>query len=202
MDIRIRQLIICRNLQIAIHQMGDAAIVQLVFHNLRSVLQRVKLAQASQLGAVTLPEYHILESPDAAIQAVRNCCAEICSLIRTNRFDATRSFTNDICGYIDENLDNPELYTKLVADHFNISEPTLQKIIRTAKGQSFFDYVESRRLEKARQLLVSSDLPIAEIATRCGYSSINSFYKVFKRKSPLTPKELRLNSQVNRDIII
>ena len=64
-------------------------------------------------------------------------------------------------------------------------------------GSTFFDYVEQLRFDKAVLLLKHSNTPIAQIAEECGFNSINSFYKAFKRKSTLTPAVVRQQMREN-----
>jgi len=83
------------------------------------------------------------------------------------------------------------LYAKMAASEFGISETTLQKVIRNATGKSFFEYVEDLRLEKAKNLLKTTDENINAISAACGFSSHNSFYKAFKRRYSMSPSAVR-----------
>ena len=51
--------------------------------------------------------------------------------------------------------------------------------------------MESRRYALALSLLRDTDQPIAQIAAQCGYNSVNSFYKAFKRMTNVTPAAMR-----------
>jgi len=67
----------------------------------------------------------------------------------------------------------------------------LSRIIRRESGMSFTEYCKSVWLEKAKYMLTSTDISINEIITALGFESGNSFYKSFKEKTGLTPKEYR-----------
>lgn len=62
----------------------------------------------------------------------------------------------------------------------------------SATGQTPMDYVRSRRLQLARQLLQDSLLPIGEIAARVGYSSQSAFTAALSRQFGCTARALRL----------
>lgn len=64
-----------------------------------------------------------------------------------------------------------------------------------ATGQTPMDYVRSRRLQQARQLLQDSRLPIGEIAARVGYSSQSAFTAALSRQFGCTPRALRLRRE-------
>jgi AraC-like DNA-binding protein len=55
------------------------------------------------------------------------------------------------------------------------------------------DYVRSRRLQLARQLLQGSNLAIGEIAARVGYSSQSAFSAALSRHFGVNPRQLRRN---------
>jgi hypothetical protein len=63
----------------------------------------------------------------------------------------------------------------MVQDYFNISQPTLQKIIKQVTGHTFQSYVETSRLNKARELLQESNYSIREIYEKCGFSNKTAF---------------------------
>ena len=46
-------------------------------------------------------------------------------------------------------------------------------------------------MEHAKALVRTSGLPTKEIAARCGYQNLNTFYKAFKRNFGVSPKEFR-----------
>lgn len=58
-------------------------------------------------------------------------------------------------------------------------------------GCSPLEYLRQRRLQRARQLLEHSNLPIGDIAARCGYSSQSAFTQAFSRRWQLLPSTLR-----------
>ena len=66
----------------------------------------------------------------------------------------------------------------------------MKKII----GKSFIDYINHRRVEKAKGLLEDESLSITEIASKLGYGSASYFTETFKRLTGCTPVELRLKA--------
>jgi AraC-like DNA-binding protein len=78
----------------------------------------------------------------------------------------------------------------MVSDHFKISPPSLQKLIKNSLGKTFSVYVEQQRLQKAREMLAAGNHTIHEIAGNCGFTNTNSFYKAFRRTFGLSPSEI------------
>lgn len=60
-----------------------------------------------------------------------------------------------------------------------------------ATGQSPMDCVQSLRLEEAKQVLETTDLPIEAIANDVGYEDASSFSRLFRRKTGITPAQYR-----------
>ena len=60
---------------------------------------------------------------------------------------------------------------------------------REVMGLSVFAYIHQIRLENAKRLLSTTELPTAEIAQRCGFNSLSFFRKKFKDACGMTPKQ-------------
>ena len=82
---------------------------------------------------------------------------------------------------MEEQLSDPLFGPETLMNRFFLSEKALQRIIRSATGMTFTEYLQHRRMEKARGMLTETELPIREICLSCGYASLNTFYKAFQR---------------------
>ena len=60
-------------------------------------------------------------------------------------------------------------------------------------GISLVNYLQYKRILEAQKLLLNSDMPIIEIGMECGFTSVQHFYRVFKKITGLTPKEYKKN---------
>ncbi|RXZ80325.1 response regulator [Paenibacillaceae bacterium] len=83
------------------------------------------------------------------------------------------------------------LTLKLLAKRINLDEKYLSGLFAKKIGEPFIQYLQNIRIEKAKQLLVNSDLPINEIGLLVGFANANYFFKIFKRWCNLTPNEYR-----------
>ncbi|WGY47139.1 DNA-binding transcriptional regulator [Vibrio sp. ABG19] len=80
-----------------------------------------------------------------------------------------------------------------VLHHVGISRSNLEARFRQERGYSIHNEIHEAKLERAKSLLISTELPIAEIAQACGYPSLQYMYSVFKKAFAKTPKEYRLS---------
>ena len=72
-----------------------------------------------------------------------------------------------------------------------ISRRRLEYAFRNAIGRSIHQQIMHERLERAKRFLVRSNMPLADIAARCGYSYPTRLSEIFKRETGLTPSDYR-----------
>lgn len=78
-----------------------------------------------------------------------------------------------------------------VAAHVFLSPSYLSRIFREEMQQPFSTYLNQVRVDKSKVLLLSSSLPVSEIAEMTGFYDQSYFNKVFKRMVGITPKKYR-----------
>lgn len=96
--------------------------------------------------------------------------------------------------YIDEHLTD-ELSVSLLCRQFHLSKNTLYRYFKSYTGYTVKDYIGARRLERAEQLLLTTDLPVYEICTRCGIDNYQYFCRRFRQKTGETPLQYRKKRQ-------
>ncbi|MDX1940376.1 MAG: AraC family transcriptional regulator [Saprospiraceae bacterium] len=94
-----------------------------------------------------------------------------------------------------------ELRLEKLADILHTSRHNLSQVINERFGQSFFDYLNTLRIEEAKELLASTtkqDMTIIEIAYQVGFNNKVSFNSMFKKRTNFTPSQYRdLHLSVN-----
>ncbi|SFW67096.1 AraC-type DNA-binding protein [Chitinophaga sancti] len=78
-----------------------------------------------------------------------------------------------------------------IAEHLNISPNYLSDMLRSITGQTTQHHIHEKLIEKAKELLTTSNLSISEIAYRLGFEYPQSFNKLFKKKTDISPLEFR-----------
>ncbi|CAM4069399.1 AraC family transcriptional regulator [Saccharibacillus endophyticus] len=76
------------------------------------------------------------------------------------------------------------------AERFGVSPYTLSRSFKQTYGQTFVDYVMNLRLEKARELLRTTDLKVNEVAEAVGYQP-SYFIRLFRKQEGMTPGQYR-----------
>jgi YesN/AraC family two-component response regulator len=72
-----------------------------------------------------------------------------------------------------------------------LSPGYLSEILKAKLGKTFTDYLAEVRVQHSKDLLVRTAIPIAEIATRVGFSDQSHFTKVFTRVTGTSPARFR-----------
>jgi AraC-like DNA-binding protein len=158
---------------------------------LSGMLRELTREYPGLLASVNIPEYTPGTEDKLFERQYPACFSQICEALRAHHEKNIPAPGREVLAYINEHLYNPALYITMAADHFGISAPTLQKLVKQCTGQTFLNYVEKRRLERACELLAGGRDNIVRIARSCGFSSANSFSRSFKRSYGLSPGKLR-----------
>lgn len=93
-----------------------------------------------------------------------------------------------------EHFDAP-LAIDEVAQRFGFGARHFQRRFKEATGQPPLSYLQALRLDKARQLLETTRLPVEAITVKVGYGDSNSFRRLFQQKVGLTPSAYRRQFQ-------
>lgn len=96
--------------------------------------------------------------------------------------------------YLAEHLNRPIGLGELAAVA-DLSPLYFAKAFKRATGLAPHQYLIRQRLQRAKELLADSDLPLVEIALACGFADQNHFGNTFKRHVGLTPGRYRDRSR-------
>jgi transcriptional regulator GlxA family with amidase domain len=78
-----------------------------------------------------------------------------------------------------------------MAARAGLTSRTFARRFRASTGYEPMDYVQSLRIEEAKQLLETEDLNVEDVGHAVGYEDPTSFRRLFKRKAGLTPAAYR-----------
>lgn len=96
----------------------------------------------------------------------------------------------DIQSWLLANLDRP-LRIPDMAACAGMSPRNFTRLFAAELGTTPASYLESARCERAKALLLDSDLPLKAVAFRCGFTSDEQLRKAFLRRFSLTPRDYR-----------
>jgi AraC-like DNA-binding protein len=97
---------------------------------------------------------------------------------------------NAVFEYVEKHL-SERISLEEVAKIANLSKFRFAHVFKEFTNQSFFQYLNWRRIKKAEILLLNPSLSINEIIQNSGFESIPTFYRVFKEVENCTPTEFK-----------
>lgn len=92
--------------------------------------------------------------------------------------------------YIADNFDS-DIKVEDMAKAVNLSASHFSRVFKEATTFSPYEYLLNLRLEKAKELLLKTDLPVSEIAYKTGFNSAANFIYFFKKETSVSPLKFR-----------
>ncbi|RTE05416.1 helix-turn-helix domain-containing protein [Paenibacillus whitsoniae] len=137
----------------------------------------------------SLHQYESLEDMKRFMLETLRECMEAIRQKRSSR--EKNDLIEKVLAYIHGNYGRAELSLNLLADEFRVSLSHLSKLFKEQTESNFIDYLMNLRISQAKKLLTETEGRIRDIAEAVGYSNVNSFVRIFKKLTALTPTEYR-----------
>jgi len=161
----------------------DDALARVIRAMLREILEGCPngplYAQSLSLGALL----HLGNTRGAKAQAPRE---------RGKLSPAQWARVNEL---IEERLDDALSLPEL-AQALSMSKAQFVRLFRNAAGTSPHRYVMRKRVERARHLLLTTDLPLAEVAADAGFANQSHLNRLFMRSFGMTPGDARRSASI------
>lgn len=100
-------------------------------------------------------------------------------------------FMQCVVEFVEQHIDNSDLSVTELAAKLNVSKSGLNRKLKSLFGVAPKEFINKARMNRAVALLHHSDLPVKEIAYRCGFSDQNYFGKCFRATMGVSPSEYR-----------
>lgn len=105
--------------------------------------------------------------------------------------DQALSTFDRIVEFINENYSDINLNSTMICDKFNITPAYLSRLFRRRTGTSMVDFIHGVRISHLKELLLDSDETIGSLGSKCGYTSLWTMSRAFKKYEGITPSEYR-----------
>lgn len=116
---------------------------------------------------------------------------KILDKVQKNRKKTYSRFVADAVQHIYTDYADKELSLQSLADLMHVNAAYLGRIFKKETGSSFTDYLNHVRIEKAKELLISTNCKGSELCEKVGFANYNYFYIVFKKITGVKPTEYR-----------
>ncbi len=133
-------------------------------------------------------KYYTNDYVEAASELINVVASYLCiSHLAALKHD---SLPYQIDKYIQAHL-NEDMSSTNLCEQFEISRTKLYQIATENFGTGITEYIRKSRIERASQLLETTELPVSQIAAAVGINDYNYFTKVFKNMTGVTPREYK-----------
>ncbi|MDO5702584.1 MAG: response regulator [Lachnospiraceae bacterium] len=101
--------------------------------------------------------------------------------------------------FIDSHFTEGSVSLQSVADEVGMSPNRFSAMFSREMGMTFIDYLIGKRMERACELLMTTDLRSSEVAYKSGYNDPHYFSATFKKINGMSPREYRMRGQLKHD---
>lgn len=105
--------------------------------------------------------------------------------------DLLTNFEKKLARYFTDDSDLPVPTVEKLATELHVSSAYLSDMLHSLTGQNTQQHIHNQLIEKAKEILTNTNLTVSEIAYQLGFEYSQSFSKLFKSKTNLTPIEYR-----------
>ncbi|MGI6183559.1 MAG: helix-turn-helix transcriptional regulator [Candidatus Fimadaptatus sp.] len=127
---------------------------------------------------------------DRLLEMINDLYTEALDAFIAEEVPAQGNDISDIIAYIDSLRENIPNACEL-AERFGVSPSNLSHQFKRATGDTLASYIAERKMAIARQLLEETDMDVAQIGEKLGYTHPSSFIRMFHRVQGMTPAQYR-----------
>lgn len=153
----------------------------------RGAVQPVYIDEVSSALAVKIEATSSLEECD---ELFRYMVRKYCRLVNKHSQKGYSLLVQKVITRIDTDI-TADLSLKESAKLLNVNPSYLSNLFKKETGLTLTDYVNQKRVERAKQLLQTTNMQIQAVAQSCGILDVNYFTKLFKKYCGKTPNEYR-----------
>jgi len=115
---------------------------------------------------------------------------KLSEILENNNNNSNITVINLAKKYIINNF-NKNITLKDVAYEVFLSQNYLSELFKKEIGEGFYDFLSNYRIKKAKEILLTTNLKVYEIAKNVGYNDVITFGRTFKKITGTTPNNFR-----------
>jgi len=194
-------------------QEGDASRVSAVLKEITGYVQRMNLSlfgfrymyndilnvvsrEAQQGGVSEDAVYDLFKlSQCLSVDDLDEMLHQVCSRVLTERTkpepEPVPESMERAMDIIERRFSEPELSVRDIAQELGMSDSKLSVEFKKAFRMTPLERITSARMQRARRLLRTTNMPVKDVALECGYYDISGFNRRFKAYTGMTPQQYK-----------
>ena len=135
-------------------------------------------------------QLNVANTSDKVFTLIDKFCILYKEELKNTKTDTTNPSLRKVLDYIDQNY-MQRLTLDKVSQQVYLNKIYISQLFTKHLGVNFVSYLESVRIYKAQELLITSEKSVTKIAEETGYASQSYFTKAFKKRVGMTPLQFR-----------
>ena len=169
----------------------NAEDLNLFYHSVLQATYTVLHKRGKSISEVFVPaEILVPSSIPKTISQLETWCLQVMEVISCSLKQDQNSIVYQVKEYIDAHL-HDRIGRMELAELVHLNPAYLSRLFKKETGQSLSDYMTMRKIEAAKELLLTTRKPISEICHEIGYSDLAYFTRVFKKMCQVSPLAYR-----------
>jgi len=132
------------------------------------------------------------QSVDEYTSQLSEFCAELCDMVRARMDEGKESLLRRVRAHIEKHYADGNLSVQQIAEALDVSPSYLTRYCRETGDTTPLKMIERRRIDRACELLRTTDLRIADIVQQVGYIDHTSFIRRFRLYEGITQSQYRV----------
>jgi two-component system, response regulator YesN len=143
--------------------------------------------------SITLNEFETIEEVNERFHSAFQALAQLMASRRNSQYD---ELLQRVRALVESEYMNSQLSLEYVADQLDLSPQYLSRLFKRFASGSIPELILQTRMSHAKELLGGTDLSVAQISERVGFTNDGYFYKVFKEYYGATPGDFRKKDRI------
>jgi AraC-like DNA-binding protein/CheY-like chemotaxis protein len=166
-------------------------------HSDNLTLNRIKLTRPHGIIIKPFKPVDVLSTVSVVLNNYRHKNIDI---LRTDNIDNEIPFIlRNVIDYININIDK-KLEISQLSNLTKWSHQHFIKLFNQFIGQTPYQYILNKKIEKAKAFISETDYSLQSIATEIGFESYSNFFNAFKKETGFTPEQYRKMININKHI--
>lgn len=173
-------------------QMGKLLMFELLGTMLKAVEQyQLGTREIADVKSELVTHISHCETMAEMEEAILTFLKTICDYLQQKKKSHNTDLKSRIVEHVLNNISDLNISLTSIGLVFDINPTYLSRFFKEQTGENFIDFINQRRVERAKQFLLDSEEAIHMIAEQCGFANSQSLLRVFKKYEGVTPGQFR-----------
>ena len=152
---------------------------------------QIDMAEAGEDRTEIFDKAMRMESPEELEKWLFDLCCKLQEMVQKERQASTRSFVSKALEYVQEHYADRNVTIESVCRELGVSAAYFSTIFKKETGKTFISFLTDYRMERAVELLMTTNDKTYIIAEKVGYADPNYFSYAFKKQYSMSPSKYR-----------